>query len=274
MPDLGEASTANPALDGEAGITVHSVAPAKTPSVLSATAICRCADQPVATGQEPAAVNGLAGKQDRMVEPVLASTDSTANPAIAVRRSKARRRRPRSMIPPFAIMPSTRTSSGWARTAPAQGAASHLAAPRPVHRQDDITNSRVGHLQDRQFRAGARADRADAEQQSALDAIERPDDQAAAGEARALIKRALQMRRYTDVVDAARPIHRCWFAARCRFSGCRESLVRLKRHAEAFDLYKYILSTCENPAEGWQTVQKASLLMPAAACPRSWHSAG
>lgn len=41
-----------------------------------------------------------------------------------------------------------------------------------------------------------------------------------------------------------------------------ETLARVQDYQRSFDLYKYILSTCDNPEERFATVQKASLVLP------------
>ncbi|MFN3318791.1 MAG: hypothetical protein ACK43M_08605 [Allorhizobium sp.] len=90
-------------------------------------------------------------------------------------------------------------------------------------------------------------------------------DKLALGETRKLMERSHAQRNWGQVVTLAEgspqlmvcaEMNTMWITA--------EALAQSRDFARAFDLYKYIVTTCEDPNERLSTVQKASLLLPEA----------
>lgn len=90
-------------------------------------------------------------------------------------------------------------------------------------------------------------------------------DKLALAETRRLMERSHAQRNWAQVVSLAEgspqlmvcaEMNTMWITA--------EALAQSRDFARAFDLYKYIVTTCEDPKERLSTVQKASLLLPEA----------
>jgi hypothetical protein len=90
-------------------------------------------------------------------------------------------------------------------------------------------------------------------------------DKLALAETRKLMERSHAQRNWGQVVTLAEgspqlmvcaEMNTMWITA--------EALAQSRDFARAFDLYKYIVTTCEDPIERLSTVQKASLLLPEA----------
>lgn len=90
-------------------------------------------------------------------------------------------------------------------------------------------------------------------------------DKLAQAETRRLMERSHAQRKWAQVVSLAEgspqlmvcaEMNTMWITA--------EALAQSRDFARAFDLYKYIVTTCEDPSERLSTVQKASLLLPEA----------
>ena len=84
------------------------------------------------------------------------------------------------------------------------------------------------------------------------------------GETRSMIYRAYAQKRWNAVISVAQsypPILVCTDMQVLWNVG--ESFAQIKDYAQSFDLYKYILTNCDDPAQRMATVQKASLLLPA-----------
>lgn len=90
-------------------------------------------------------------------------------------------------------------------------------------------------------------------------------DKLALAETRKLMERSHAQRNWGQVVTLAEgspqlmvcaEMNTMWITA--------EALAQTRDFARAFDLYKYIITTCEDPMERLSTVQKASLLLPEA----------
>ena len=90
-------------------------------------------------------------------------------------------------------------------------------------------------------------------------------DKLSLGETRKLMERSHALSNWRQVVTLAEAtpqlmvcseMNTMWITA--------ESLAQSRDFARAFELYKHILTTCENPNERLSTVQKASLLLPEA----------
>ncbi|MDH4413780.1 MAG: hypothetical protein QE484_10760 [Rhizobium sp.] len=90
-------------------------------------------------------------------------------------------------------------------------------------------------------------------------------DKLALAETRRLMERSHAQRNWPQVVSLAEgspqlmvcaEMNTMWITA--------EALAQSRDFARAFDLYKYILTTCDDPNERLSTVQKASLLLPEA----------
>ncbi|MBX9454647.1 MAG: hypothetical protein KL863_00715 [Rhizobium sp.] len=84
-----------------------------------------------------------------------------------------------------------------------------------------------------------------------------------AGETRALVNRAFAQGRWQQVIGTAQAnpsilvcdeMQVLWNVA--------EAFAQTRNYAQSFDLYKYVLSTCDDPQLRLATVQKASLLLP------------
>jgi hypothetical protein len=84
------------------------------------------------------------------------------------------------------------------------------------------------------------------------------------GETRSMIYRAYTQKRWNAVISVAQsypPIMVCSDMQVLWDVG--ESFAQTKDYAQSFDLYKYILTNCDDPALRLSTVQKAALLLPA-----------
>ncbi|OLP61217.1 hypothetical protein BJF93_20715 [Xaviernesmea oryzae] len=85
------------------------------------------------------------------------------------------------------------------------------------------------------------------------------------GETRALILSATAQGRWRDVLSTAQAVPQIMVCQEMQVQwNVAEAFARLKNYAEAFDVYHYILSTCDDPAMRLATVQKAGLLLPSA----------
>jgi hypothetical protein len=84
------------------------------------------------------------------------------------------------------------------------------------------------------------------------------------GETRSMIYRAYAQKRWNAVISVAQsypPILVCTDMQVLWNVG--ESFAQMKDYAQSFDLYKYVLTNCDDPASRLATVQKASLVLPA-----------
>jgi hypothetical protein len=83
------------------------------------------------------------------------------------------------------------------------------------------------------------------------------------GEARALINRAFTQKRWAQVISTAQASPQMLVCSEMQVLWqVGESFARTKNYAQSFDLYKYILSSCDDADLRLATVQKASLLLP------------
>lgn len=90
-------------------------------------------------------------------------------------------------------------------------------------------------------------------------------DKLALAETRRLMERAHAQRNWGQVVTLAEATPQLMVCAEMNTMWITaESLAQSRDYARAFDLYKYIVTTCEEPNERLSTVQKASLLLPEA----------
>ncbi|KQS75585.1 hypothetical protein ASG25_19680 [Rhizobium sp. Leaf384] len=83
------------------------------------------------------------------------------------------------------------------------------------------------------------------------------------GEARSLIDGAMAQSRWKDVISTAQAMPSLMVCGEMQVQwNVAEAFARLRSYADAFDVYRYILTTCDDPAMRLSTVQKASLLIP------------
>lgn len=83
-------------------------------------------------------------------------------------------------------------------------------------------------------------------------------------EARKLVERAYARSNWVQVVATARQQPQLLVCGEMNaLWQVGEALAKTKDMAKSFDLYKYILTTCDEPAERLATMQKASALLPA-----------
>ncbi|WP_139790447.1 hypothetical protein [Rhizobium rhizosphaerae] len=86
-----------------------------------------------------------------------------------------------------------------------------------------------------------------------------------AGETRSLINSAYKRGRWAEVLSTAQAAPQIMVCQEMQVQwNVAESFARLKNYAEAFDVYHYILTSCDDPAMRLSTVQKAGLLLPPA----------
>ncbi len=82
-------------------------------------------------------------------------------------------------------------------------------------------------------------------------------------ETRTLLNRAFAQKRWQQVIATAQGAPKLMVCNEMQtLWNVGEAFARMKDYAHAFDLYKYILTNCQNPEERLATVQKASLLIP------------
>jgi hypothetical protein len=90
-------------------------------------------------------------------------------------------------------------------------------------------------------------------------------DKLALAETRKLMERSYAQRNWAQVVTLAEATPQMMVCAEMNTMWITaEALAQSRDFARAFDLYKYIVTTCEDPNERLSTVQKASLLLPEA----------
>lgn len=90
-------------------------------------------------------------------------------------------------------------------------------------------------------------------------------DKLALAETRKLMERSYAQRNWAQVITLAEATPQMMVCAEMNTMWITaESLAQSRDFARAFDLYKYIVTTCEDPNERLSTVQKASLLLPEA----------
>ncbi|TCM53128.1 hypothetical protein C8J36_10790 [Rhizobium sp. PP-F2F-G48] len=83
------------------------------------------------------------------------------------------------------------------------------------------------------------------------------------GEARSLIDGAMAQSRWKDVISTAQAMPSLMVCGEMQVQwNVAEAFARTRSYADAFDVYRYILSSCDDPAMRLSTVQKASLLIP------------
>jgi cellulose synthase operon protein C len=83
------------------------------------------------------------------------------------------------------------------------------------------------------------------------------------GESRSLVYRAYALRRWQDVIATAQAAPSILVCSDMQVLwNVGESFARLRNYAQSFDVYKYILTSCDDPALRLATLQKASLLLP------------
>ncbi len=85
------------------------------------------------------------------------------------------------------------------------------------------------------------------------------------GETRKLIDSAYQQGRWNDVISTAKAMPQIMVCGEMQVQwSVAEAFAKTENMADAFDVYHYILSNCDDPALRLATVQKAALLMPQA----------
>jgi hypothetical protein len=83
------------------------------------------------------------------------------------------------------------------------------------------------------------------------------------GESRTLINRAFAQNRWQEVISTAQASPSILVCGEMQVLwNVGESFAHLHNYAEAFDLYKYILTNCDDPSLRLATVQKAALVLP------------
>ncbi len=83
------------------------------------------------------------------------------------------------------------------------------------------------------------------------------------GEARSLIDSAMAQSRWKDVISTAQALPSLMVCGEMQVQwNVAEAFAHLRNYADAFDVYRYILSSCDDPTMRLSTVQKASLLIP------------
>lgn len=84
------------------------------------------------------------------------------------------------------------------------------------------------------------------------------------GETRALINRAFAQGRWQEVIGTAQASPTILVCSEMQVIwNVAEAFAQTKNYAQSFDLYRYVLSSCDDPQLRLSTVQKASLLLPA-----------
>jgi tetratricopeptide (TPR) repeat protein len=83
------------------------------------------------------------------------------------------------------------------------------------------------------------------------------------GETRSLIYRAYAQHRWQEVISTAQADPAILVCSDMQVLwNVGESFAQMKNYAQSFELYKYILTSCDDPAMRLATVQKASLVLP------------
>lgn len=83
------------------------------------------------------------------------------------------------------------------------------------------------------------------------------------GEVRSLVYRAYAQRRWQDVISTAQSAPSILVCTDMQVLwDVGESFAQIKNYAQSFDVYQYVLTSCDDPALRLATVQKASLLLP------------
>jgi hypothetical protein len=84
------------------------------------------------------------------------------------------------------------------------------------------------------------------------------------GETRSLINRSFAQHQWMSVISTAQADPTIMVCSDMQVLwNVGESFAQIHKYAESFDLYKYILTNCDNPQMRLATIQKASLLLPA-----------
>ena len=90
-------------------------------------------------------------------------------------------------------------------------------------------------------------------------------DKLSLAETRRLMERSYAQRNWAQVVSLAEATPQLMVCAEMNTMWITaEALAQSRDFARAFDLYKYVVTTCEDPNERLSTVQKASLVLPEA----------
>ncbi|TCQ08714.1 hypothetical protein C8J34_103102 [Rhizobium sp. PP-F2F-G36] len=83
------------------------------------------------------------------------------------------------------------------------------------------------------------------------------------GEARSLIDSAMAQSRWKDVISTAQAMPSLMVCGEMQVQwNVAEAFAHMRNYADAFDVYRYILSSCDDPTMRLSTVQKASILIP------------
>lgn len=85
------------------------------------------------------------------------------------------------------------------------------------------------------------------------------------GETRALVNRAFAQRNWKQVVESAAASPQLLVCGEMQVMwNVGESFAQMKNYADAFDVYRYVLTHCSDPQLRLSTMQKATQLLPAA----------